>query len=635
MSRAGLRPASAASPRRSRRWAGFCVESLESRRLLSTISTLPTITPASASVTADRGGWGEGRFSGGLTNPSPASSALSPSQVANLYSMAQSSSTADGQTIAIVDAYNDPNIQSDLAAFDAQYNLPAASLTVLNQAGQKSSLPATDPGWSLEIALDVEWAHAAAPGAKIVLVEANSASVGDLMTAVQTAAKSASVVSMSWGGSEFSGETAYDSVFATPGVTFVAASGDSGGSGGAQWPAVSPNVVGVGGTTLLSGLTETAWSASGSSWSGYSGSGGGGSAYEPVPAYQSAVLGAWAKQRSTPDVASLANPNSGLSVYNTVPGSGQTGWFQVGGTSAGAPLWAGVIAAADQARGKALGSSQTLSMLYSLAGNTSTYASTFHDVTTGSNLAGSATRGYDPVTGLGSPIVSAIVSAASSLKTSTVASRSAPLLTAGPAAINSTISAQDVVLVPVVVSGKIVLVAVFLPLTPPIVSPATAHSAASSAAVDTPALSSSSLARPVQPLNTSGLGGRLSLSDDTREATKSDWRREPNLYIEPLDAPTSPFDPLDLLASELASDPMTQWAGTGVAVSPGLTDLTESSPGNTVEIPREPTPVETPEADRGILAGAALAAWGLWEFRSRRSDRDARRSLALLGHPPR
>lgn len=627
MSRAGLRLASAAKLRRSRRWARFRVESLESRRLLSTVSDLPMITPAFASVTADHGGRHGGGGGGGITNPTPAPSALTPSQVANAYSIAQSSSTASGQTIAIVDAYNDPNIQSDLAAFDAQYNLPAASLSVVNQSGQSSSLPATDSGWSLEIALDVEWAHAAAPGAKILLVEANSSSVNDLMAAVETAAKSASVVSMSWGGSEFSGETAYDGVFATPGVTFLAASGDSGGSGGAQWPAVSPNVVGVGGTTLSSGSAETAWS----------GSGGGVSTYESVPAYQTAVLAAGATKRTTPDVSAVANPNSGLSVYNTVPGSGQTGWFQIGGTSAGAPLWAGIIAAADQARGQALSSAQALSLLYGLAGNSSSYAASFHDITSGSNLAGAATRGYDPVTGLGSPIANAIVSAASSVKTTTLTSRSAPILTIGPAGTNSsgaTIAAQDVVFVPVVVSGKIVLVAVFTPLTPPLASSKTTHSSALTTAVDAPNLASAP-ARPVQSLSPSGLGGRLSLGDDDLDLTKSHWRREPGLYIEPPDAPTAPFGPLELLASELASDPMVRWtgSGSGVAVSPALIDLTEAVPA-AVEVPRSPTPVETPETDRKFLAGAALAAWGVWEFRSRRSDRDRRRSPALYGQPP-
>ena len=264
------------------------LESLESRRLLSATSSSTTITPDVTTVTADFGrgpgfgGSGSGGSGTGITNPTPASTALTPSQLAAAYSISLSSTTGNGETIAIVDAYNDPNIAADLAKFDSQYNLPAANLTVENESGQTTRLPQTDAGWSLEISLDVEWAHAAAPGAKIVLVEANSASTSDLMAAVQTAAKQANVVSMSWGGSEFKGETAYDTAayFANPNVTFIAASGDDGGAAGAEWPAVSPDVVSVGGTTLSltsSGatLSETAWSASGSRFTGYSGSTGG------------------------------------------------------------------------------------------------------------------------------------------------------------------------------------------------------------------------------------------------------------------------------------------------------------------------------------------------------------------------
>ena len=158
--------------------------------------------------------------------------------------------TGAGQTIAIVDAYNDPNIKSDLQVFDNQFGIAAPpSFNVVNQTGG-ANLPAADAGWSMEIALDVEWAHAIAPGANILLVEANSSSINDLVGAVNYARQAPGVttVSMSWGGSEFAGESTYDSYFTTPaghaGVSFVAASGDSGGSG--EWPAVSPNVLGGG-----------------------------------------------------------------------------------------------------------------------------------------------------------------------------------------------------------------------------------------------------------------------------------------------------------------------------------------------------------------------------------------------------
>jgi subtilase family serine protease len=416
---------------------GLLLESLESRRLLSAVSGTTT-TPEVATVTADIGfrpGPGGGVPITTITNPTPVSTALTPSQIAAAYSISQSSTTAGGETIAIVDAYNDPNIQVDLATFDSQYKLPAANLTVENQAGQTTNLPRTDAGWSLEIALDVEWAHAAAPGAKIILVEANSASTSDLMTAVQTAARQASVVSMSWGGSEFAGETAYDTAayFANPNVTFVAASGDDGGAAGAEWPAASPYVVSVGGTTLAltstgSILSETAWSASGSRFSGYSGSTGGASLYESAPSYQTSALGSSVTKRETPDVSADANPSTGLSVYDSVPGAGQTGWFKVGGTSAGAPLWAGIVAAADQARaaaGKAaLSSTQTLSLLYGISTTTAS-AADFHDITSGSNFVASAKPGYDMVTGLGSPVASNLVAAAATFTSSASAAKSA------------------------------------------------------------------------------------------------------------------------------------------------------------------------------------------------------------------
>ena len=232
-----------------------------------------------------------------VSSPFPVSTAVTPATLSKVYSMSTSSSSGAGTTIAIVDAYNDPNIKADLAYFDSVYGLPTASLTIVNQSGQTSNLPSTDAGWSLEIAMDVEYAHAAAPGANIVLVEAASASINDLMTAVQTAAKMANVVSMSWGGDEFRGETAYDTsaYFAKAGVTFVAASGDSAGSSGAEWPAASPYVLSVGGTSLTVSNSGTygheyGWSASGSWRSGYSGSGGGVcSTIEAQPSYQAAA----------------------------------------------------------------------------------------------------------------------------------------------------------------------------------------------------------------------------------------------------------------------------------------------------------------------------------------------------------
>jgi hypothetical protein len=312
-----------------------------------------------------------------------------------------------GQTIAIVDAYNDPNIASDLAAFDAEFHLAAPpSFSVLNEKGQTTSLPAVDPsgGWEMEEALDVEWAHAIAPGASIVLVEANGPNDVDLDTAVTTAARlpGVSVISMSWAGTESSGETSQDSIFTTPsghqGVTFVAASGDSGSPSG--YPAYSPNVVSVGGTSLY--LNGNNSYQSESTWSG---SGGGISAYEAEPSYQLSVQSTG--KRTVPDVAFDADPNTGVAIYDSYDNPSGP-WTQVGGTSMAAPSWAGILAIVNQGRvaegGTTLiGATQTLPALYSLP------SSDFHDITTGSNGTYSAKAGYDMVTGLGTPIASSLI----------------------------------------------------------------------------------------------------------------------------------------------------------------------------------------------------------------------------------
>jgi subtilase family serine protease len=341
--------------------------------------------------------------------------ALTPAQVRAAYGFNQITfgsvaGTGAGTTIAIVDAYNDPYIASDLDTFDKKYSINGGSQTLYQQYGAATSVltvakpegtPANSSGWSGEIALDIEWAHAIAPGAKILLVEARSSSQSDLLAAVNYARAQPGVVavSMSWGASEFSAETSasYQNDFTTPaghtGVTFVGASGDNGAPG--IWPAVSTNVLAVGGTRLTTDsagnyIGETAWS----------GSGGGASRYFSKPSYQTAYTGT---KRGSPDVSYDADPNSGFSVYNTYDG----GWEQVGGTSAGAPQWSALIAIADQGRiaaglGTLDGATQTLPAIYALP------ASDFHDVTTGSN-GNRAGTGYDLVTGRGSPKANLVV----------------------------------------------------------------------------------------------------------------------------------------------------------------------------------------------------------------------------------
>ena len=224
------------------------IEFLDSRVLLSAASVLSSMHAEPTTELAK-------------SNATSGPTGDSPSQLQTAYGFNNVTLTSGahgtGQTIAIVDAYDDPTIQSDLQHFDQAFGLAnPPSLTVMSQTGSTTALPSTDPtkGWELEEALDVEWAHALAPGAKIVLVEANSSSYSDLLTAVSTAANlpGVSVVSMSWGGNEFSSEAAYDSVFTTPaghqGVTFVASTGDDAAPGG--FPAFSSNVLAVGGTTL-------------------------------------------------------------------------------------------------------------------------------------------------------------------------------------------------------------------------------------------------------------------------------------------------------------------------------------------------------------------------------------------------
>jgi subtilase family serine protease len=343
---------------------------------------------------------------------------FAPAQMLHAYGFDQASfnngrvkADGSGQTIAIVDAYDNPNIAGDLQTFDQHWGLPDPVFTRVNQFGG-NTYPSPDTGWSGEMALDVEWAHAVAPRAGILLVEANSSNSSDLLAAVRYAAyqPGVSVVSMSWGSAEFANEVALDSTFTTPaghnGVTFVAASGDSGAS--PEWPGVSPNVVGVGGTTLS--LTSTgAWSSEtgwgkGSLSSYYGGSGGGISAYESQPGYQKGVVTQSTTRRTSPDVAYNADPSTGVSVYDSQNG----GWFQVGGTSAGAPQWAGLIAIANQGRalagqGTLDGPTQTLPAIYKLA------ATDFHDITSGNN-GYAATVGYDLVTGRGSPKANLIIS---------------------------------------------------------------------------------------------------------------------------------------------------------------------------------------------------------------------------------
>jgi subtilase family serine protease len=318
---------------------------------------------------------------------STAPSGLSPATIKSVYGFSTSSTAGAGKTIAIVDAYNDPTAEADLATFSSAFGLPACTtangcFSKVSQTGSKTALPKTNSGWALEISLDVQWAHAIAPGAHVLLVEASSASTTNLMAAEDYARAHAQYVSNSWGGPEFSGEKSYDSHLAQSGVSFFVSSGDNGLP--AEWPSSSPNVISVGGTTLnFSGSTFT-------SETGWVDGGGGCSTYETATAAQAAFASyaqaSCAGKRATPDVSLDADPASGVSVYDSTRYNGQAGWWVVGGTSASSPMWA--------ARSADAGAVVNAAYVY---GN----SITFRDITAGGNTGGCLV-GFDLCSGRGS-----------------------------------------------------------------------------------------------------------------------------------------------------------------------------------------------------------------------------------------
>jgi subtilase family serine protease len=327
---------------------------------------------------------------------------LTPAQIRKAYGFDQIANGGAGQVIAIVVAYDHPHVERDLERFSSTFGLPPCAPS--NGCFQKIYASGKKPGaknvWGLESALGVQWAHAIAPEARLMLVEAPSDLLSDMLHAVNVAVRNgASVVSMSWGAPEFAGELANDNRFVAPGVTFFAAAGNSGT--GTLYPAASPNVVGIGGTTLTldangNYLGETAWA----------GSGGGQSLFETAPAYQYnlPIPNNPGLRRGIPDVAYNANPDSGFAVFNSFPIFGLSGWYEVGGTSATAPQWAGLAAIVNSAR--------ALRGKGPLAGSPGVFydvplPAAYNDIITGSNgTCGTlcmASAGYDYITGLGSP----------------------------------------------------------------------------------------------------------------------------------------------------------------------------------------------------------------------------------------
>jgi hypothetical protein len=319
-----------------------------------------------------------------------------PSSLRSAYRLAQAAaSSGKGQTVAIVDAGGDPAIASDLAMYRQQYGLPpcgSGCFTQVNQAGG-SSLPGVISGWPVEMSLDVDMVSAICPRCRILLVEADSARLTDLGAAVDEAvARGARYVSNSYAAPEFNGQAADDAHYHHPGVAITAAAGDAGYQ--VNYPASSRFVTAVGGTTLQHapgsrGWAETAW-GNGSTGTDGDGTGSGCSAREAKPAWQS---DSGCANRTTADVAAVADPNTGVAIYS----SGDGGWLEAGGTSAGAPIIAAVYALA----GRPASRSNPAEFPY-------LHKVSLFDVTSGSNgpcgtYLCNAGPGYDGPTGLGTP----------------------------------------------------------------------------------------------------------------------------------------------------------------------------------------------------------------------------------------
>jgi kumamolisin len=380
---------------------GFAVERIQS---FSSISRQATVT----------------------TSPIPGYWAETPASLACVYGLttttagsvcnvetATAVATGGSKAIAIVDAYDYPTALADLTAYSKQFGLPAPTSATFTVAYEGTAKPSADPEcaqyggwdcWSAEAALDIEMTHSMAPSAHLYLVEANSSSNSDLYSAVKKAvslvqAAGGGEISMSWGGGEYSTETNDDATFTGANVVFFASSGDSEGT---IYPAVSPNVVAVGGTTIARNPSTLAFEAE-VTWED---TGGGISLYEPRPSFQSSLSATVGSHRGVPDVAAIGNPETGVWVYdsyqNTYYGA-LYAWNIFGGTSVASPLWAGI---ANHAGHFSATTAAEQTLIYANAKT----AADFRDVTAGTcgyyegYLAAS---GWDPCSGNGTPLGSA------------------------------------------------------------------------------------------------------------------------------------------------------------------------------------------------------------------------------------
>lgn len=326
-----------------------------------------------------------------VVSPNLTPSGYGPADIQSAYNLAGTS--ASGRTVAIVDAYHDPTALNDVNVYRAQFGLPLLNSATgpkfrqVSQTGSTTSFPRTDAGWATEISLDLDMVSAACPTCSILLVEASSASFANLGTAVNYAASQSGVVAISnsYGGSDTTATSAYNHA----GIAITASTGD--GGYGVESPASFPSVVAVGGTSLKKSATTRGWSET--AWSG---AGSGCSTKNTKPAWQTTATQCSGKANA--DVSAVADPNTGVAVYDSTPYHGASGWQVYGGTSASSPIIASVYALAGDLASN--GSAGQLPW---------THASSLNDVTSGSNgtctpaLWCTAGTGWDGPTGLGTP----------------------------------------------------------------------------------------------------------------------------------------------------------------------------------------------------------------------------------------
>lgn len=368
----------------------------------------------------------------------------------------QAAQLGAGQTIYLIDAMNDPNVFSELTAFNQKFGLSACTATTIPpnaslplavapangcqfavvfstaSGSMTATAPAYDSGWATEITLDVQWSHATAPLARIILIETPDASLNSLLGGITLAnSMGPGIVSMSFGSTEGNWTASVNSVFTGANMSYLAATGDAGAE--VNWPAVSPNVVAVSGTSLTYSGTgprsEVVWSDTG----------GGTSSYTPTPNYQSSNVPGMGTvaHRMVADVAFNGDPSTGQYLAIIQPGSTTVNWVSAGGTSLSTPQWAGIIAIANAERAmaakSALGAPHAVlyGQIASVPGN---YASSFTDIAKGSDgscAICSAKAGYDAPSGLGTPNGASLLSALSG------AGATPPAVT--PATINGTV----------------------------------------------------------------------------------------------------------------------------------------------------------------------------------------------------